>query len=469
MVKTRRKNAIVIVALLLFIGSSFTISKQTTPIQPKIVIGPYTQNVTQTSITIIWETDIPTATNLVEYGETVSYGYMKNGDAGISHHEITITCDFPMGHYKVISDNQESKDYEFSLISSSLEQFTFVVFGDSRSNRDIRRMVSNQVNTESPDFVIHSGDMVDNGNSWSEWQKWLADSMPLLQNSTMFGTRGNHEEDGEYYSRVFTPPIDKDCWYSFDYGPCHFVIIDDNVPYEEESDQYHWLETDLSFTEKPYKIAVQHEGMYCAGGHNSNMNLRQSLEPLFNQYGVQIVFSGHNHFYQRTEEINGTIYITTAGAGAPLYTPGDAWFVNYSKKAYHYCAVNISSITGTMHISARYGNNGTQFDEYLLCPKFSVQIKKPQRALYVCNMKIIPLLFPVIIGKIDIEVGVRDYQSDVQRVEFFIDNELKETDTVLPYTWTWDEKDFFFHTIKVTAFDNTGNSASDKLQIFKLY
>jgi len=469
MVKSQWKKGIVFWMLLLFMGSCFSASTQTIDIQPEVVIGPYTQNVTETSITIIWETDIPTDTNLVEYGKTDNYGYVKKGDSGVCHHEITISSDFSMGHYKVISDKKESKDYEFSLSSAALEQFRFVVFGDSRSNRARRQMVSHQVNAENPDFVIHSGDMVGNGNKWVEWQEWLADSMPLLQNSTMFGVRGNHEEDGEFYRRVFTPPINKDCWYSFDYGLCHFVIIDDNVPFEEKSEQYRWLKEDLAVTQKPFIVAVQHEGMYCAGGHNSNLNLRQTLEPLFNRYGVQVVYSGHNHFYQRTEKINGTIYITAAGAGAPLYTPGDAWFVNTSKKAYHYCLVNVSSNTAVMHMTARYGNNGTQFDEYFFSPRLVVTIKKPQRALYVGNKKIVPLIFPVIVGKIDIEVEVIEYLSGVQRVEFFIDNELKETDSDSPYTWTWDEKDFFFHTIKVTAFDNSGNSASDRLQIFKLH
>ena len=85
-------------------------------------------------------------------------------------------------------------------------------------------------------------------------------------------------------------------------------------------------------TDKHFKIVIQHEGMYCAGGHDSNMNLRNALEPLFNRYGVQVVFSGHNHFYQRSEVINGTVYVTSAGAGAPLYSPENAWFVNNSKR-----------------------------------------------------------------------------------------------------------------------------------------
>ncbi len=466
--RTSWRKGLILGIILLFVGTSFSISRQTITLPPEIIIGPYTQNVTDTSITIVWETNIQTFNNKVEYGETERYGYEKSGDPGVTHHEVMITSGFKSGHYKVVSDTVESNDYKFELIPLDPESFKFVVFGDSRSDRVKRRMVSNQVNNETSDFVIHSGDMVANGNDWSDWEDWLNDSMPLLQNTTMFGVRGNHEGNGDYYRRVFTPPNDTNCWYSFDYGDCHFIVLDDNVNYGKGSSQYQWLEDDLASTDKHFKTAIQHEGMYCAGGHDSNVKLRNALEPLFNRYGVQVVFSGHNHFYQRSEELNGTVYITSAGAGAPLYSPEDAWFVNNSKKAYHYCLVSVSSVTEKMVISARYGVNGTAFDEYVVSLPVGVNthIIKPEKALYIFNKKIMPLSSALIIGKIDIEVVATSYQYEIDKVEFYIDDELKYTDYEWQYKWLWEERAVGAHTIKIIAQDTANNTATDEQEVW---
>jgi len=101
-----------------------------------------------------------------------------------------------------------------------------------------------------------------------------------------------------------------------------------------------------------------------------------------------------------------------------------------------------------------------------------VEIKKPEKTLYIGNREIIPLPFkPWIIGGIDIDVDASDDQSDIERVEFYIDDELKETDTTEPYSWTWDERTLlrFRHTIKVIAYDNADNNASDEICVMKFF
>ena len=104
-------------------------------------------------------------------------------------------------------------------------------------------------------------------------------------------------------------------------------------------------------------------------------------------------------------------------------------------------------------------------------PLMDVKIIKPDKAIYIMNKEIIPFFTPLIIGRIDIEVNViYNDQSEINRVEFYIDDELKETDISGPYSWMWDERTplRFRHTIKVMAYDNTGNySASDEINVWK--
>ena len=74
----------------------------------------------------------------------------------------------------------------------------------------------------------------------------------------------------------------------------------------------------------------------------------------------------------------------------------------------------------------------------------------------------------IIIGKIDIEVNAFDNLSGINRVEFYIDDELKDVDDTKPYSWTWDEKVTFFpYEIKVIAYDNAGNQNSDIRKVWK--
>lgn len=99
----------------------------------------------------------------------------------------------------------------------------------------------------------------------------------------------------------------------------------------------------------------------------------------------------------------------------------------------------------------------------------TIDITKPKNALYVFNKRLLSLLKPFIIGRIDIEVNASDEQGKIQRVEFYIDSELKFVDTIEPYLFTWDERTFFTHTIKAIAYDTSGKNSSDEIIVRKFF
>jgi hypothetical protein len=99
-----------------------------------------------------------------------------------------------------------------------------------------------------------------------------------------------------------------------------------------------------------------------------------------------------------------------------------------------------------------------------------IDIAKPLKAFYVNNKRIMPLEKARIIGTIDIEVYVYDDwfgHGEAERVEFYIDGNLKETVYSEPYLWTWNEKKIGKHTIKVIAYDFEGKSASEEIEVRK--
>ena len=87
-----------------------------------------------------------------------------------------------------------------------------------------------------------------------------------------------------------------------------------------------------------------------------------------------------------------------------------------------------------------------------------VKLIKPANAIYLLGREIIPFPLPVILGKIGIEVNATDSDGTIEKVEFYVDDTLKHTDTAEPYRWEWDEKAIGLHKIVVVAYDDCGEA-----------
>ncbi|HWR27400.1 MAG TPA: PQQ-binding-like beta-propeller repeat protein [Candidatus Thermoplasmatota archaeon] len=102
-------------------------------------------------------------------------------------------------------------------------------------------------------------------------------------------------------------------------------------------------------------------------------------------------------------------------------------------------------------------------------PLFTVTITKPENALYVANTKILPFFVPILVGSIEVQASVHEVnKSLVDRVEFYIDDELQEIDTMAPYGWLWSQRSFGAHMIKVIAYKND-KSTTDELKVWKIF
>ena len=99
-----------------------------------------------------------------------------------------------------------------------------------------------------------------------------------------------------------------------------------------------------------------------------------------------------------------------------------------------------------------------------------LEITKPiQGAIYLVDELLCSFITNIIIGPISITVKASDNISGINRVETYIDDILKNSDFTIPYRWRWIEKEFTFTTIKIVAFDNAGNSAVQKMKVFKFF
>ncbi len=102
--------------------------------------------------------------------------------------------------------------------------------------------------------------------------------------------------------------------------------------------------------------------------------------------------------------------------------------------------------------------------------KPKVHISRPQNALYFFDSKIFSFiaLYPIVIGKITVEVNASDNETGIDRVEFYVNNIKEKTDKTYPYKWEWTGISFGFKNVKVVAYDNFENKKSHEIPIIKL-
>jgi len=143
---------------------------------------------------------------------------------------------------------------------------------------------------------------------------------PLLDAGVKFyGALGNHDAREQRFYESFN--MGGKLYYSFHapHEPIRFFVLDSTYPVP---DQIEWLKKELEGSKEDWKIAYFHHPPYSSGGrHGSDVKLRQTLEPLFVKYNVSVVFTGHDHFYERIKPQQGIVYFVVGSGG--MLAPGD--------------------------------------------------------------------------------------------------------------------------------------------------
>ena len=292
----------------------------------------------------------------------------------------------------LLSMNQQNS-FVFSSADTSYVPWHFIALGDSRnweenSTHILRKTIFEDVmySNLNLDFILHTGDMVNNGGEQDDWDRYYEDIDLLVQNDvTFYYAVGNHERYTYNLPNGTHGPIDtnfttykanvemlgNEIYYSFDYKGIHFIFMNsgDAVPgevegeYEIGAEQKEFIINDLQSNTMNFTIATFHRPAYSVRSQSRVEQaaiIRTAIEPILIEYSVDLVFSGHDHYYYNTKR-NGIQYVVTAGAGAPLYTPnetqhaisGDQYFAKY-----HYCNVSVTDNKVTIEAHAYDDNLG---------------------------------------------------------------------------------------------------------------
>ena len=357
----KRRLIIVVVLYILISGNAFcdgtskTISENNfrTPIRkaPYIIYSDI-----QSEMNIHWQTD-SIAVCSIEWGIDTLYtsgstAVLEYGDDHQYKQEITDLLPNTKYYYRVHSDEDIYSGTFFSAPVSESSELKFIAYGDCRMYPEIHDEIAEDVitifteNNAFQSFILSTGDLVTDGDIEEEWDEQFFNSSyfnisTLLANIPFQTAIGNHDGSGELFMKYFPYPYYNDRYWSFDYGPGHFIILDQYTDYSEGSDQLIWLENELINSTKAWKFICLHEPGWSTGRHGNNTDVQDYIQPLCEQYGVSIVFGGHNHLYARAL-VNNVQHITTGGAGAPLNEPNlsDPYVIT-AVAEHHFCKIEI--------------------------------------------------------------------------------------------------------------------------------
>ena len=165
------------------------------------------------------------------------------------------------------------------------------------------------------DLVIMLGDNMYGGQRPDDYvRKFEQPYAPLLSAGVRFQAAiGNHDRPEQVSYKLFN--MDGQRYYSYVRGNVRFLALDSTLM---DPKQLAWIEGVLRDSREEWKICYFHHPLYSnAARHGSSVDLRVLLEPLFLKYGVNVVFSGHDHVYERLAPQKG-IYYFVSGAGGQL-------------------------------------------------------------------------------------------------------------------------------------------------------
>jgi predicted MPP superfamily phosphohydrolase len=372
--------------------------------------SPYVMNVSENSATILWAMSAPVAgsvivgddpTRVQTAASTIrEFPAAETGLSGAYYqHESTLTNLKPGTTYSYrIQVNGQPLTVPVAgplqFRTPDDRPFNFLHFADSGSGNNGQFQLAKQMTSEDVSLVLANGDLAyDNATFQSIESNYFAVYRELMARIPFFTTLGNHE----YYTDLAkpslsgratpidgVPPADRGRYYSFDWGNVHFVALDTNAPLTGaiagDGQMLNFLESTLQNTRKFWRIVFFHHPPYATGKHQDEEEaalVRRYIVPILEKHGVQLVFSGHEHTYQRTHPLfggvvvdpdnGGIVYVTSGGGGAdPLYTAPNA-LVARSLGVNNYVRAEVAGSTITLRTIA-LGASG-EADSIRLAPK----------------------------------------------------------------------------------------------------
>jgi len=368
---------------------------------------PYIQNVRHDRASILWSTFEPGFGQVKYTTDGVNYEFVAATSRPFGRAETGLLYDYYQ-YQADLTGLSAGTNYLYSVSVNGRETgtagetrfrtpgpgpFKFIVLGDSGSGTSAQFRIAQHIFAEKPALVIHTGDLIYPVTTFEFYQRHYFDYYASTMGSVpFFPCPGNHDYQGQPDAAPYLavhafpsegiPSPDIGRYYSFDWGNVHFVSLDAHLALERavnaNGPMLRWLDYDLRTTRQYWRVVFFHYPPYATGQNTNDVHsqwVRQYVVPIMERHGVQLVFSGHEHSYQRSVPIRrssrvgsnvGTTYFTTGGGGCEiLYPASTTTLVEASKSEYHYVRVEVQ---GTRIVIRSIRHDGTELDNYPITP-----------------------------------------------------------------------------------------------------
>ena len=296
----------------------------------RFVKGPYLQGLGPTSVSVRWEGSEPVG-GVVEVTGGDGKPLRATTEEKTAFHALTVG-DLKPGTaytYRVKVGEVTSAEGRFTTAPGDNRPFTFLLYGDNRSDPQAHAAVVKAMQAVPSDFLVNTGDLVAEGDSARDWEDFFRIETPMLRDRCMFACVGNHEMTGNNannYLRYLQTGKDagggRTLFFTVRWSNARFFFLNAFVPWSSGPDRA-WIEQELARADAEegldHRFVVMHQGVGSSGPHGPNKDLiGAGVAELFRKHKVTAVFAGHDHLYERGEH-KGLKYLLSGGGGAPLY------------------------------------------------------------------------------------------------------------------------------------------------------
>ncbi len=401
---TRRKPVFLIIVTVLALAAVGTsaINKKA---QPTLIAGPMVQIPASGTLTIVWNAEAMFDTGKVHLTGPDGKDVVKTATPQGTRYEVSFEGLKPGGEYSYTVSNAGFPRRDIKLAGPFTTTvppprgtpFSFIAFGDSGVGGNAQAALGELVVEHKPDLFIHLGDLDQStGRAENYFPYFFEPYAELLRSVPFLGVLGNHDSATDYGKallEVFVLPrngpedIEPERNFYFDFGDARFVGLDTNrvlekhggilTPEQMKNDVAPWLRHVLMDCDARWKFVFFHHTIYTGSNHAPEgvMYIREAYVDVFEECGVDMVFCGHNHLYERNapilrnqvvEDGKGVVYITSGTGGARRYAmklPPPPYNRVYNDKLLGFVQIDL---TTDKLVLKQINDRDEVFDEYVI-------------------------------------------------------------------------------------------------------
>jgi hypothetical protein len=318
-----------------------------------IIMKPYLQALTPTSVYVLAESDTRDPI-------TVEYGTTAGCNLSAATESVALTTASPVTYvhriplrdlapetayfYRVGEGGAFTELSRFRTGALPGTSFRFAWMADDRDGPQILDSVIVHMAAVSPLFALYGGDLCPRSN-YEDWKSGFFRAPQSEFGGTVpwVNTPGNHEKWAANTQAFTSGPVGSQSrdFFSFECGDLHVCVLNSEIPLGAGTAQYAFADADLHGTNRRWKIVMIHKPAYCAGGHGEDSTLIAMTTAVFETAGVDVVLSGHSHFYQHNY-VHGIHHMVIGSAGAPLYDTARAWYTLKTLKQYNWAVADVA-------------------------------------------------------------------------------------------------------------------------------